>query len=439
MAIRFVDSGGNDANDGLDNIGVGLATATWTEATFTLTQNGHGYTFATGDVIYLSAGTGLTPGLYEVASSTANDIVLVETSTLRDVGNGSDVAAGDDATGDWASSDGPLLTGDAAMNAVAAGDVAYLRSDQNYNELLTIDTVGTITNAVRFQGYTTTLDDAGRATVDAQSARANCVADSLGAVGGFYVFQNIIFTNPTGAAINISLNALVFKNCHFTVTGNDGISTSGNGIQCEACLFSSIGGVGVDAGTACCIIGCKFFSCTSTAVEITRGAVIDTLIYDSGSIGIEFTGANGVLCVVYGCTIDGNAKNTTTGIVLPAAFWVPAVIVNNIIYDCTTGISGHNNGGRGRLMSRNNLLNNNTTDYANAGYETFIGEITTAPAFTDEGSQDYTLASSDAVAAGFDAYAINGSTQMKDIGSLQKDVGAAAGGLLMANKRAGKQ
>jgi len=427
VTIRFVDAGGNDANDGLDNIGVGLATATWTNGTFTLTQAGHGYTFAAGDVIYLASGTGLTPGLYEVASSTVNTIVLVETSTLRDVGDASDVAAGDDATGDWASSDGALLTADAGMNAVAAGDVVYLRNDQDYRELVTIDTAGTTTNAIRFQGYGTSLDDAGRATIDAQDARTNCVADSLGSTGGYYVFQNIIFHDATGVGVFLSLNVMVFKNCHFTSHTGDGLDM-GNGAMVESCLFSSTA-KGMDVGNNTTVVGSKFLNCTD-GVECTYGTIIDCIFYNASGNAIEFIGANGFSCVVYSCTIDGNAGNTTNGISF-SGNWGPFTAVNNIIYDCGTGINGHANGGKGRLISRNNLLNSNGADYDSASYETFIGEVTGAPAFTAEGSQDYTLASSPAVGVGFDANAIDGSAQEKDIGALQKAISGAGGGLLV--------
>lgn len=438
MAIRFVDSGGNDANDGLDNIGVGLATATWTEATFTLTQNGHGYTFAAGDVIYLASGTGLTPGLYEVASSTANTIVLVETSTLLDVGNGSDVAAGDDGTGDWASSDGALLTADAAMNALAAGDTVYLRSDKTYAETVTIDTAGTTTNAVRVVGYTTTLDDDGQAQIDAADTRANALADSLGAVGAYYTFENIKFTDGTGDCVNISLNGMHWRNCEFTGAATDGLNSSGNGMVCESCIFFDNGAKGCDAGTNCMFFGCTFEDCAGDAIEVTYGVVTNCIFINTGVVAIDFLGSNGFLCAVYGCTIDGVSKNTTIGISFPASFWGPFIAINNIIYDCSTGIGGHNNGNH-RFIGRNNLLNSNTTDYANAGYRTEPGEITTAPAFTNEAGEDYTLGSSDAVGAGFDAYETEGTTQAADIGALQKDLAAGGGGLLMPNKRAGKQ
>ncbi len=429
MTIRFVDAGGNDANDGLDNIGVGLATATWTEGTFTLTQAGHGYTFAAGDVIYISAGTGATVGLYEVASSTAATIVLVETSTLLDVGNASDFAAGDLATGDITSSTGALLTADAAMNAVVAGDTAYLRNDKTYSETVTIDTVGTTVSAIRVVGYGTSLDDDGQATIDAADTRANCVADSLGSVGGYYTFEEVKFTDGTGDNVNISLNAMHWRNCEFSGAAVDGLSSSGNGMVCESCIFFDVV-KGCDAGNNCMFFGCTFEDCISDAIEITYGMVVNCVFINTGVVAIQFLGVNGFLCAVYGCTIDGVGKNTTTGIAFPSSFWGPYVAINNIIYDCLTGISGHNSGNH-RFVGRNNLMNSNTTDYGNANYRTEPGEVTTAPQFTDEAGEDYTLGSSSpAKAVGFDAHETEGSTQAADIGALQVGAGGAGGGLL---------
>jgi len=432
MAIRFVDAGGNDANDGLDNIGVTLSgTVIWTDATFTITEAaGHGYTFAAGDVIYVDGGTGATVGLYEVASSTATTIVLVETSTVDDVGNASDFAAGDLATGDITSSTGALLTGDAAMNAVAAGDTAYIRSDQTYSELLTIDTVGTTTSAIRFVGYTTTLDDDGQATIAAADTRTNCIADSLGAVGFYYSFENFKFTDGTGDCVNISGNAVHWRNCEFSGAATDGLNTSGNGMVCESCIFFDCVGKGCDAGTSCMFFGCTFEDCDSDAIEITWGFVVNCVFINTGTVAIDFLGSNGFPCAVYGCTIDGVGDTTNVGISFPTSFWGPYAAINNIIYDCATGIQGHANGNH-RFIGRNNLLNANTADYGSVHYRTVPGEVTTAPAFTDEASEDYTLGgSSPAKAVGFDAYETEGSTQAADIGALQVG-GGAAGGMLV--------
>ncbi len=444
MAIRFVDAGGNDANDGLDNIGLTWIAGddvTWTESTFTFADaGGHGLTFAAGDLLYISGGTGATVGLYEVVSATANNVVIKETSTLENVKNGSDFAAGDlNAGADITSSSGALVTADAAMNAVAAGDTVYIRSDKTYSETVTIDTAGTTTSAIRVVGYTADIEDDGQATIAAADTRTNCLADSLGATGGYYSFENIKFTDGTGDNVNLSLNAIHWRNCEFTGAAADGLATSGNGMICDSCIFFDNGAKGCDAGTSCMFAGCTFEDCVDDAIEITWGTVINCIFINTGVRAVEFLGANGFPCSVYGCTIDGVGKNTSVGIQFPSSFWGPFAAINNIIYDCTTGIAGHDNGNH-RFTGRNNLLNSNTTDYDNTGYRTEPGEQTAAPQFTNEASEDYTLGSSSpAKGAGFDAYETEGATQSADIGALSTAAAGGGGGLLGPNKRAGKQ
>lgn len=438
MAIYFTDyTDGNDANDGLDNLGVGVVTATWTESTLTLTQVGLSYTFSAGDLIYITGGTGATVGLYEVESGSGTDIVLVETTTLPGVTNGSDFAAGDLATGDIGSSDGPWKTGEMAMNNVAAGDIVYMRSTSDYPELMYVDTAGTITAPIRFRGYTTVITDRDKATIDGGSSRGNCIGASLGAVGIYYVFENLILQDATGNGFGVSSHNILFRNCEFNGNGSDGLA-AGDGVHCESCIFSGNGTKGADAGIDCGFYGCTFLSNGVDGAEITSGEFIDCLFYNTGSRAIEFIGTNGAACTVYGCTIDGNAKSTQLGIRFPFSFWHWPVVINTIIYDCVLGIGGYGSGGR--FISRNNLLNNNTTDY-DAGFETTLGLVTSAPGFTDESSQDYTLGDgSPAIDAGFDGYETHGSTQSRDIGFVEKagDVGGG-GGLLAPNKRGGKQ
>ncbi len=444
MAIRFVDAGGNDANDGLDNIGLTWIAGddvTWTESTFTFADaGGHGLTFAAGDLLYISGGTGATVGLYEVVSATANNVVIKETSTLENVSNGSDFAAGDlNAGADITSSSGALLTADAAMNAVSAGDTVYIRSDQTYSETVTIDTAGTTTSAIRVVGYTADIEDDGQATIAAADTRTNALADSLGATGGYYTFENIKFTDGTGDCVNLSLNAMHWRNCEFTGAAADGLNSSGNGMVCESCIFFDNATHGCDAGSNCMFFGCTFEDCVGDGIEVSYGVVTNCVFINIGTRAIDFTGNNGFLCAVYGCTIDGVGKNTVVGIAFSTSFWGPYVAINNIIYDCGTGIQGQNNGNH-RFIGRNNLLNSNTTDYGNAGYRTVPGEQTAAPQFTNEASEDYTLGSSSpAKGTGFDAYETEGATQSADIGALSTAAAGGGGGLLGPNKRAGKQ
>lgn len=69
----------NTASELASNVPLAIASATWTEATRTLTKTGlfAEYVFAAGDKVWISAGTGATVGGYLVASRTsANAIVL---------------------------------------------------------------------------------------------------------------------------------------------------------------------------------------------------------------------------------------------------------------------------------------------------------------------------------------------------------------------------
>lgn len=75
-------------------VSIALATATWTEATRTLTQVGAfaSYSFTAGDKIAITGGTGVTPGCYLITARTDDDaIVLGESISTA----GIDLATGD--------------------------------------------------------------------------------------------------------------------------------------------------------------------------------------------------------------------------------------------------------------------------------------------------------------------------------------------------------
>lgn len=91
----------NENNDS-DNVNFGLSTATWTKASKTLTQTGAftGYTFTSGDKIYITDGTDATKGIYEIAGKTDNDNITLTT----------EIAASDLGTGDIKSNWTPIYT-----------------------------------------------------------------------------------------------------------------------------------------------------------------------------------------------------------------------------------------------------------------------------------------------------------------------------------------
>lgn len=438
MAVYFVDTTtGNDANVGEDNTAIGLATATWTEVTFTLTQAGHGYTFAEADVIRIISGAGAGVGTYQIASSTSDDIVLAETATIPGCLDASDFAAGDLGTGNITSASTSFFaTVDKAMNVVAAGDVVYVKGSGNYNEKATIDTLGSTGSPIWFRGYTTTLLDGGIATIHGQGTRSNCIDESTGVGTSWYIFENFRFTGSTSSLfLGNNLRELLFKNCEFVTGGSVGIFANAS-LTVVNCLFTNNPTSSISAGNNCVVVGSRFINSGQHGVTMQFGSVIDCVFFNVTSDAIHFNGVGGESCVVYGNTIDGNAKNTTIGIKFGTSSAFPRIAINNIIYDCDIGITGVTPAGF--LVSRNNLVYNNTDNYTN-GYTTYDGEVTSDPLFTDEGSNDYTLSeSSPAKKAGFDASVISGDSPGRDIGA-QQSIDAGGGGLLMPNKRGGKQ
>lgn len=119
---------------------------------------------------------------------------------------------------------------------------------------------------------------------------------------------------------------------------------------------------------------------------------------------------------MFNCTVDGDSKDTNQGI-LVAINWYPYVFINNIIYDCTTGIDGVASAHVAPQFGKNNLVNSNTDNYSN--WAPTSTDVTGAPKFTDETTQDYTVGDdSVAINAGYDAS--GSSSPGMDIGAHQR-------------------
>ncbi len=424
MAFFFVDtSTGNDANDGRDNIGVGLSTATWTEATLTLTQAGHGYTFAAGDVIYLSAGTGVTVDLYEVVSSTSNDIVLKETSTLPGIGNASDLAAGDLAAGDITSSDGPKLTLNGGEAVNVAGDQTWVRGSSDYVETGNVTVLGTNTAPIIWEGYTTTLGDDGKVTIDGQSSRTSGITDSI-TTFAYRVFKNFIIKNHTGDGVSLSIDMVRFLRCELINNGGRGLFGD-NTTGFQDCIITGNSSDGVEVDNAITMHGCLVATNTLHGVQADWGVVAMCDVFSNGSMGISLGVGNVALRCALNNTVDGDGKDTTIGISFSTSNSTHGFCINNLVYDCATGLEWT---GVEMVGSSHNLLNANTADYAGTA-GTWDGEVTGAPVFTDEAGEDRTLGSgSPAIGAGIDAAAPLGVSEEMSIGAFQVAAGAPGGG-----------
>jgi len=118
MANYFVrPTNGSDTNDGLDFHGFGLTAGSYDDlghgdGDYRLSETGAftGYTWVSGDTIYLSGGAGITAGLYGIASKVSNDVILLAAS------------AGSDSTADVTSASGAFLTIQKGLDTATAGD-----------------------------------------------------------------------------------------------------------------------------------------------------------------------------------------------------------------------------------------------------------------------------------------------------------------------------
>ena len=114
-------------------------------------------------------------------------------------------------------------------------------------------------------------------------------------------------------------------------------------------------------------------------------------------------------CVAYGVTGSSNgfdvgnvyafAGNTIdlengTGDGLEAFSSSFPVIVDNILYDCGNAVQMSSGISTTYSVVDYNLLNSNTTDYTQTRSHFGANDVTTAPAFTDEAGDDYTLSDS---------------------------------------------
>ena len=383
-----------------------------------------------GDCIYLASegGNGIRSGdIFEITA----------------VDDGADTVAvtptpGSNLNQAWAIG-GAWATVQKAMSTVRAADTDYVwvKASANYTETVDVALAMGAGTPATFEGYTSSPGDGGVFTIDGAAARANGLTDSITSAA-YYVFKNMRVTDHTSHGCSLSMDACVWKNCQFDTNGADGI-VADDFHMFEECDFSDNITDGADCDVSCVFVGCKAFRNGGKGIEARTGLMAFCTAFSNGGPGLVFTGAGLAFHVFINCTIDGDSKDTTTGFGAGVSFYGLSVVVNCIAYDCVTGIDAP--GGRGEmLISRNNLVNSNTANYAGGG-ATFTGEQTGAPAFTNEATQDYTLASgSPAKGAGFDESQVEGDSSGMDIGARQRiESGGGGGGLLMPNKRGNKQ
>lgn len=315
---------------------------------------------------------------------------------------------------------------DHAMNNVVGKDKVWVKASATYTESPAIDTaVGAIADEIVFEGYTSSTGDGGQITL------VGMLTDTIVDVVG-YCFINFIF-NADSSNVNctqLGSSSISWRNCIFKLATGDGHTQGGAGCYYE-CEFIDNGGDGaaITSGKPSVFINCKFYRNGASGID-SSGCTIcyNCLFFSNGTHAINGGSSHDTCVTVFNCTIDGDAKDTLTGILKSSTARGFVAAVNNIVYDCTTGISSVY-GDRSVLVY--NLLNSNTADYAGDASDQ-EGGVSGAPDFVNEvGGANYQLNhSSPGKSAGTD-WADN-----MDIGAYQVPV---LGQLLMPNKRANKQ
>ena len=314
------------------------------------------------------------------------------------------------------------------MDTLRAADTdkGWVKGGTDYTETMNIDIAAAPTTPFTLEGYTTTIGDGGQFTIDGGSVRSNGITSSS-ASSVYYVIKNAIIKNHTSNGITGSVDNITYKNCKFNNNGGTGANCD-DFFKFEECEFLDNTANGCFTDVHSIMVGCKAYRNGAGGFRARTGVLYNCIVSSNAADAIIISGTGFDLHVVINCVVDGDAKDTNIGLSLAAATTGQVVVINTIVYDCVTGFTCQ--AGMGELLiSRNNLFNNNTTDYTGGG-ATYKGEVTSAPDFVDEASLDYRLNdTSPAKAAGFDGSQVEGASSGMDIGARQRIEAGGAGGI----------
>jgi hypothetical protein len=310
-----------------------------------------------------------------------------------------DGAVGSDANAGTSEGSGNAwATIDKAMNTVAAGDRVWVKATGTYVETPTIDTNGSNVSPIIFEGYTSTTGDEGKVTI-ASGATTNLSATTTSSC--YYLFKNFIFSGgSSNAASPAGADYIMWYNCEFVSGGADGAGGTGNNWTFYHCEFLNNTSFGCDntGNTNGIFAGCIFSGNGSGGVRSAQSVMLfyKNVGFNNGTSAVFDLNAC-TACI--GNTVDGE-NTASVGIDIDGDAVYP-IVIDNIVYDCTTGIGVSGSAWVVSVFMGYNLLNNNTTDYSNTYEMTGVNDVTSAPAFTDEAGDDYTLgATSPAIDAG---------------------------------------
>lgn len=376
-----------------------------------------------GNIANITGGTNFTVGRYEIISVVAGVSITVDRTCTSAAGALGVVNIG-----------GALSLGssdDAVFEAFVAGNKVHIQSGSyTIGGNVSVANDATAVSPVNIVGYNSARDDS---PLGASRPTLAFGANTAVFAGNYYNFGHIIFTTTAAAGLSIGVGAIVR---HCKVTNSSG-SVGRSAIDCTEAgtrvLFnelSSTAGNAVDAGggagNGTHIIGNYIHD--STAGIITGTAEFATIafnIIDTCTTGIQIN--SGVIGIII---INNTLYNGTTGISLPATTGTRSTVLNNIISTFTTGASA-NALTDSNYFDYNNFHNNGT---ARTNVTAGAGDIALDPSFTNAASGDFT------VGANMKAVAFPGifsgalTTGYLDIGAVQRvePTGGSGGGIRLA-------
>lgn len=321
----------------------------------------------------------------------------VATTYYVDGASGSDGNAGTSTGAAW-----KTLT--KASTSTTAGDIIYVKSSATYNETLTFRSTGTATSFVRWEGYSTTPGDNGRATIEGGNTRASCVRVNN---CNYNVMLNFVLQGPTSEAIHYNDQAsnAFFINCRILKGSGTSPSSINSGGFADfnptliGCEISGFTGPGTGSGTKVNpdrVEFCVIHDNTGAGIYVggfrQLGPVNNNIIYSNGGKGIEISGSATVESF-YNNTIY---NNTSDGIYIDGGSDGQVSISNNIIVsNGGYGINVANApSGSTFVFSDKNFFYSNTSGEINntARVIQYMPNVTlTGSPFTSAGSGDFSL------------------------------------------------
>ena len=323
------------------------------------------------------------------------------------VGDNANAGTSEGAGNAWA-------TIDYAVDTAAAGDHIHIKASATYTETVSMSQAGGTSAQMILEGYTSTPGDGGKATIDGEGTRANCLT---GGSYSYYLIKNLIFENATShGAYVASGDYWVWYNCEFNDNGGDGIECDDGNVFIY-CSADGNTATGFDTDNFGIFLNCKATNNGGHGFQAYYCTLINCIGASNASSN-AYMYTSHIPCIAYNCTFDGDSKTSNSGVLNTSNGII--VAANCIFYDCTDGIYGGGQNHPWNNWALNCLFNSNTNESSSWDTTHTLNKVTGAPAFTDEASGDYTLGSSSpARNAGCDNS--GGSSPGQDIGAHQSE------------------